>query len=82
MLPGLTFGHYKVRIKESGAIQGKKECPILDFSVVATKKGTFKSPSTTVGQLNQLWSKGVPTSYPVAQSAGAVEYTNFITAER
>ena len=47
----LNSQHYKVRIKESGAIQGKELRPSLHLNVVAIEKGVFESPSITVGQL-------------------------------
>ena len=38
----------KVRIKSSGAIQGKEYRPLLHIGVVTIEKGTFWSPFTTV----------------------------------
>ena len=40
--------HYKVRIKDSGAIQEIGWCPPLHLGVVAIERGAFGSPSTTV----------------------------------
>ena len=44
----LNTQHYKVRIKGSGAIQGKELDPPLHLGVVAIEKGALGSPSTTV----------------------------------
>ena len=44
----LNTQQYKVRIKGSGAIQGKEWRPPLHLGVVAIEKGAFSSPSTTV----------------------------------
>ena len=44
----LNNQHYKVRIKGSGAIQGKGLRSLLHLGVVAIEKGAFRSPSTTV----------------------------------
>ena len=44
----LNTQHYKV------AIQEKEWCPLIHLSVVAIEKGAFKSPMTTVGQLNMM----------------------------
>ena len=41
---------YKVRIKGSGATQGKELRPLLHLGVVAIEKGAFWSPSTTVAK--------------------------------
>ena len=46
--PLLNTHQYKVRIKSSGAIQIKEQCPLLHLGVVATEKGAFRSPSTPV----------------------------------
>ena len=42
----LNTQHYKVRIKGSRAIQGKKLPSPLNLGVVAIEKGAFESPST------------------------------------
>ena len=44
----LNTPQYKVRIKGSGAIQGKELHLPLRLSVEAVEKGAFGSPSTTV----------------------------------
>ena len=51
----LNTQHYKVRIEgKVGAIQGKKLHPPQLLGVVATKKGDFGSPSTTVANFTLL----------------------------
>ena len=55
----LNIQYYKIRIniiryglKVSGAIQEKELSPPMHLGVVPIEKGTFRSPSTTVSQLN------------------------------
>ena len=51
----LNTQQYKIRIKGSGAIQGKELRPLLHFGVVAIEKGAFGSPSTTVANYYKLY---------------------------
>ena len=46
--------HYKVRIKDSGAIQGKELCPLQQLGVVAIGNGAFGSPSTAVANVTYV----------------------------
>ena len=50
----LNTQHYKVRIKGSGAIQGKELRPPLHLGVVAIEKGAFESLSTTIANFTFL----------------------------
>ena len=45
----LNVQHYKVGLRISESIQGKKSRPTQHFGVKSIEKGTFGSTSTTVG---------------------------------
>ena len=47
----LNTQNYNVRIKGSGAIQGKEYRPSLHLGVETIEKGAFGSPSTSVANL-------------------------------
>ena len=51
-VPLLNAQHYKVRIKSKWSNPEREVAPFLHLSVLAIEKRTFRSPSTTIGQLS------------------------------
>ena len=51
----LTTKHYKIRIKGKWSNPGKEDAPSQHLGVVIIWKGAFRSPSTMVGLLTNIW---------------------------
>ena len=51
----LNTQHNKVKIKDSGAIQGMDQHPPLNLCALPIEKGPFKSPSTKVAYFTSFF---------------------------